>query len=114
MDGCRVCSDAMRAFRGVDGCMLIFRVPYLTFFSCGLFFFFFDAATHARLSVEARETLELLVNWCDLCLPANEQSFAEANRIKIQDFEVSYYEITSVCTSRGYRMSRGSSRVVLA
>lgn len=38
---------------------------------------------------EARESLELLVNWCDLCLPANEQAFAEANRIKIQDFQVS-------------------------
>ncbi|CAM9822143.1 unnamed protein product [Ectocarpus sp. 6 AP-2014] len=36
---------------------------------------------------EARETLELLVNWCDLCLPANEQAFAEAHRIKIQHFQ---------------------------
>ncbi|CAM9137682.1 unnamed protein product [Ascophyllum nodosum] len=47
------------------------------------------AVSQELLSVldEARETLELLVNWCDLCLPANEQSFAEANRIKIQDFE---------------------------
>lgn len=36
---------------------------------------------------EAREALELLVNWCDLCLPANEQAFAEAHRIKIQDFQ---------------------------
>ncbi|CAM9717945.1 unnamed protein product, partial [Discosporangium mesarthrocarpum] len=36
---------------------------------------------------EARENLELLVNWCDLCLPANEQAFAEAHRIKIQDFQ---------------------------
>lgn len=36
---------------------------------------------------EARESLELLVSWCDLCLPANEQAFAEANRIKIQDFQ---------------------------
>lgn len=37
---------------------------------------------------EARENLELLVSWCDLCLPANEQAFAEAHRIKIQDFQV--------------------------
>lgn len=37
---------------------------------------------------EAREFLELVVNWCDLCLPANEQAFAEAHRIKIQDFQV--------------------------
>lgn len=44
---------------------------------------FFDAA-------EARENLELLVNWCDLCLPANEQAFAEAHRIKIQDFQVRF------------------------
>ncbi|CAM9639451.1 unnamed protein product [Chrysoparadoxa australica] len=36
---------------------------------------------------EARELLELLVNWCDLCLPANEQSFAEAHRLKVQDFQ---------------------------
>eukprot|EP00752_Nemacystus_decipiens_P001779 g1719.t1 len=36
---------------------------------------------------EARETLEILVNWCDLCLPANEQAFAEAHRIKIQHFQ---------------------------
>ncbi|CAN0151922.1 unnamed protein product, partial [Laminaria digitata] len=36
---------------------------------------------------EARESLELLVNWCDLCLPANEQAFAEAHRIKIQHFQ---------------------------
>lgn len=36
---------------------------------------------------EARESLELLVSWCDLCLPANEQAFAEANRIKIHDFQ---------------------------
>ncbi|CAM9303051.1 unnamed protein product [Pylaiella littoralis] len=36
---------------------------------------------------EARESLELLVNWCDLCLPANEQAFAESHRIKIQHFQ---------------------------
>jgi len=40
-----------------------------------------------RRHSEARETLEILVNWCDLCLPANEQAFAEANRIKIQHFQ---------------------------
>ncbi len=27
------------------------------------------------------------MNWCDLCLPANEQAFAEAHRIKIQQFQ---------------------------
>ncbi len=27
---------------------------------------------------------ELVINWCDLCLPANEQSCAEAHRIKLQ------------------------------
>lgn len=27
------------------------------------------------------------MNWCDLCLPANEQAFAEAHRIKIQHFQ---------------------------
>eukprot|EP00611_Tribonema_gayanum_P016004 TRINITY_DN2793_c0_g1_i5.p1 TRINITY_DN2793_c0_g1~~TRINITY_DN2793_c0_g1_i5.p1 ORF type:complete len:245 (-),score=67.25 TRINITY_DN2793_c0_g1_i5:184-918(-) len=36
---------------------------------------------------ECRELLELLMNWCDLCLPANETAFAEALRIKIQDFQ---------------------------
>jgi hypothetical protein len=35
---------------------------------------------------ECREDLELVINWSDLCLPANEQSFAEAHRIKLQDF----------------------------
>lgn len=51
-------------------------------------------------SAEARESLELLVNWCDLCLPANEQAFAEAHRIKIQDFQVSLqsYGASHVCT----------------
>eukprot|EP00953_Heterococcus_sp_UTEX-ZZ885_P008936 5301-Heterococcus_DN1.PRE.3 len=31
---------------------------------------------------ENREQLELLMNWCDLCLPANETAFAEAHRLK--------------------------------
>lgn len=46
------------------------------------------ALARFRHDAEARETLELLVNWCDLCLPANEQAFAEAHRIKIQHFQV--------------------------
>eukprot|EP00953_Heterococcus_sp_UTEX-ZZ885_P036500 18796-Heterococcus_DN1.PRE.5 len=33
---------------------------------------------------ENREQLELLMNWCDLCLPANETAFAEAHRLKHQ------------------------------
>eukprot|EP00612_Vaucheria_litorea_P004359 CAMPEP_0171460464 /NCGR_PEP_ID=MMETSP0945-20130129/5324_1 /TAXON_ID=109269 /ORGANISM="Vaucheria litorea, Strain CCMP2940" /LENGTH=242 /DNA_ID=CAMNT_0011986661 /DNA_START=129 /DNA_END=853 /DNA_ORIENTATION=+ len=36
---------------------------------------------------ENKEQLHLLSNWCDLCLPSNDTSFAEANRIKIQDFQ---------------------------
>jgi hypothetical protein len=32
---------------------------------------------------ENREQLELLMNWCDLCLPANETAFAEAHRLKV-------------------------------
>lgn len=42
---------------------------------------------------EARETLDLLVNWCDLCLPANEQAFAESHRIKIQNFQASFLSV---------------------
>ncbi|KAG5178080.1 hypothetical protein JKP88DRAFT_350454 [Tribonema minus] len=36
---------------------------------------------------ESREQLELVTNWCDLCLPANETAFAEAHRLKLQDFQ---------------------------
>lgn len=49
------------------------------------------ALPRCRHDAEARETLELLVNWCDLCLPANEQAFAEAHRIKIQHFQVTRF-----------------------
>jgi hypothetical protein len=40
-----------------------------------------------RVSEEvlSREQLELLMNWCDLCLPANETAFAEAHRLKVGD-----------------------------
>lgn len=47
-----------------------------------------------RTTPEARETLEILVNWCDLCLPANEQAFAEAHRIKIQHFQASLVRLS--------------------
>ena len=48
---------------------------------------FFLGRFYFLLFAEARESLELLVNWCDLCLPANEQAFAEAHRIKLQHFQ---------------------------
>lgn len=38
--------------------------------------------------VEFRELLDRLFSWCDLCLPANEQAFAESHRQKIQKFQV--------------------------
>eukprot|EP00752_Nemacystus_decipiens_P011952 g10597.t1 len=37
---------------------------------------------------EFRELLDRLFSWCDLCLPANEQAFAESHRQKIQKFQV--------------------------
>ncbi|KAG5184825.1 hypothetical protein JKP88DRAFT_354345 [Tribonema minus] len=37
---------------------------------------------------EFRELLDKLFSWCDLCLPANEQSFAESHRLKIQKFQM--------------------------
>lgn len=32
--------------------------------------------------------LDRLFSWCDLCLPGNEQAFAESHRQKIQKFQV--------------------------
>ncbi|CAM9511580.1 unnamed protein product [Ectocarpus fasciculatus] len=37
---------------------------------------------------EFRELLDRLFSWCDLCLPGNEQAFAESHRQKIQKFQV--------------------------
>lgn len=37
---------------------------------------------------EFRELLDRLFSWCDLCLPANEQAFAESHRQKIQKFQM--------------------------
>jgi hypothetical protein len=37
---------------------------------------------------ENREQLELLMNWCDLCLPANETAFAEAHRLKVHSLMI--------------------------
>lgn len=39
-------------------------------------------------AIEIRELLDRLFSWCDLCLPANEQAFAESHRQKIQKFQV--------------------------
>ncbi|CAM9255081.1 unnamed protein product [Phaeothamnion confervicola] len=36
---------------------------------------------------EFRELLDRLFSWCDLCLPAQEQAFAESHRQKIQRFQ---------------------------
>eukprot|EP00904_Undaria_pinnatifida_P013157 jgi/Undpi1/8972/HiC_scaffold_26.g11433.m1 len=63
---------------------------------------------------EARESLELLVNWCDLCLPANEQAFAEAHRIKIQHFQArqtAYLVMTYHTTAQDY-LAAGLQSVV--
>lgn len=58
------------------------------------------SASHTyKNTPEARETLEILVNWCDLCLPANEQAFAEAHRIKIQHFQASIVHVFYLLTS---------------
>jgi hypothetical protein len=43
---------------------------------------------------ENREQLELLMNWCDLCLPANETAFAEAHRLKVHAQCLSEYSIS--------------------
>lgn len=40
------------------------------------------------LKSEFRELLDRLFSWCDLCLPGNEQAFAESHRQKIQKFQV--------------------------
>lgn len=37
---------------------------------------------------EFRELLDRLFSWCDLCLPANEQAFAESHRQRIQKFQM--------------------------
>ncbi|CBN74149.1 expressed unknown protein [Ectocarpus siliculosus] len=37
---------------------------------------------------EFRELLDRLFSWCDLCLPGNDQAFAESHRQKIQKFQV--------------------------
>jgi len=43
---------------------------------------------HQPTKIEFRELLDRLFSWCDLCLPANEQAFAESHRQKIQKFQV--------------------------
>jgi hypothetical protein len=45
---------------------------------------------------EFRELLDRLFSWCDLCLPAQEQAFAESHRLKIQKFQVR----GGICTSQ--------------
>jgi hypothetical protein len=53
------------------------------------------------MQTEFRELLDKLFSWCDLCLPANEQSFAESHRLKIQKFQVChmYCDSALLCTN---------------
>ena len=57
-------------------------------FSCSSSSLCLIVCSFVRTLAEFRELLDRLFSWCDLCLPANEQAFAESHRQKIQKFQV--------------------------
>ena len=65
---------------------------------------------------ENREQLELLINWCDLCLPANDSSFAEAHRLKVRPVLVhalwyTMHIYTHTCTAVTYAIERQAANL---